>query len=105
VPLQPRALSPTPPPGDLDPNALSLLELAEFAQVSKSLLFTAVPSAFTGSVPVWLIYLHAVKNNIFHNHTEDNCTQQINKALNILEIASLLPLHPIPAQTLVTAKH
>jgi hypothetical protein len=101
VPLQPRALSPTPPPGDLDPDELSLLELAEFAQVSKSLPSTAVPSAFNESAPVRLIYLHAVKNNIFHNHTEDDCTRQ---ALDVLEVAGLLPLYPIPARTLVTAK-
>ena len=103
-PLQHRPFSPTPPSGDLDPDALSLLELAEFAQVSKSLPSTAVPSAFNESAPVRLIYLHAVKNSIFHNHTEDDCTRQINESLDVLEVAGLLPLHPIPARTLVTAK-
>ena len=103
-PLQHRPFSPTPPPGDLDPDVLSLLELAQFVQVSKSLPYTAVPSAFNEFASVRLIYLHAVKNSIFHNHTEDDCTHQINKGLDVLEVAGLLPLYPIPAQTLVTAK-
>ena len=42
-----------------------------------------------------------MKNNIFYNHTEDDCTRQ---ALDVLEVAGLLPLYPIPARTLVTAK-
>ena len=75
--------------------------VAYTAQVSKSLPSTAVPSAFNESAPVRLIYLHAVKNNIFYNHTEDDCTRQ---ALDVLEVAGLLPLYPIPARTLVTAK-
>jgi hypothetical protein len=52
VPLQPRALSPTPPPGDLD---------------------------------------------------EDDYIRQIKETFDVLEVAGLLLLHPIPARTLVTA--
>jgi hypothetical protein len=79
-------------------------ELEEFSAIKKLLPSDSIPAAFRESAAVRLIYLHAVKASIFHNHTNDNCTRRITEDLDILDAAGILPTNPAPARTLVTAK-
>jgi hypothetical protein len=79
-------------------------ELQEFVAIKNLLPSDAVPAAFHESAAVCLIYLHAVKASIFHNHTDNDCNCQITEDLDILDAAGILPTNPAPARTLVTAK-
>jgi len=79
-------------------------ELEEFHAIKKLLPSDSVPPAFRESAAVRLIYLHAVKASIFHNHTDDDCNRRITEDLDILDAAGILPTNPAPARTLVTAK-
>jgi hypothetical protein len=73
-------------------------ELEEFHAIKKLLPSDSVPPAFRESAAVHLIYLHAVKVSIFHNHTDDDCNPRITE--DILDAAGILPTNPAPAQTL-----
>src|SRR5882762_364235 len=98
--LDPIAAAQYPQPSEIPSDQ----ELEEFSAIKKLLPSDSVPAAFRESAAIRLIYLHAVKASIFHNHTDDDCTQRITEDLDILDAAVILPTNPAPARTLVTAK-
>jgi len=65
---------------------------------------SSIPAAYCESPPVRLAYLHAISAQILEGATYEAANNRLRGELELIGLCGALPLYPIPATTVVTAK-